>query len=280
MATPTAEEPQADRLARLGNLAPSLLGATAIGAATVFLMGWQYEKAYIEEWELAFSAFSYSPYELMISSTVPLIWASLATLILAALWFVRQVVVSGLGRHPPDWLSWNEAIVLFLSGSCAIVVGTIFAVYLDGNPWIWLSVIWFGFLTLCVTAARFQAAMPPLVVIQVLIAILYVVVAPPMIFGSYEAKRDKADPSRLPRVEVNLRRSIGIDGERRSESGFITGPWRLIRSNEGRLWLTPDSKNSGRVLQIDSADIASIEYTDSQESSPTLTPQPIPSPTP
>src|SRR5436309_1556634 len=84
----TAGDRSEDWTSAVARVASLAIGATAISAALAFYMGWRYEKEYVEEWDLAFSSFSYTPYELMVASSATLLWASVAplTFLLALPW--------------------------------------------------------------------------------------------------------------------------------------------------------------------------------------------------
>ena len=74
--TLTEAEGQAATSFDAAAIVPVVLASAAIGAALAFFMGWQYEKAYLEEWGLPFSAFSYGPYDLMVISSTTLLLAA------------------------------------------------------------------------------------------------------------------------------------------------------------------------------------------------------------
>jgi hypothetical protein len=87
---------------------------------------------------------------------------------------------------------------------------------------------------------------------------LLIVIAPSAL-GHLDAKDDRTQPDRLPKVEIALNRSLGLAEESRGDQ-IVTGPWRLIRANDGNLWLAPDQKGAERVIQIKLSDVATVTY--------------------
>lgn len=239
-----------------------LLAATALGAGLAFFLGWRYEKAYLEEWGLSFSAFSYSPYELMVVSSTTLIWAIVPTGAFIIAELTRPMFGLDSIFRPPHPAVMRKASrgVLILA---LLPVVPIVALVLVGDVRLLLTLIWMALVALGGLAwQRFrhglEAARWIMWATAVAASLLLLVVAPGLL-GRSDAKDDRGHPERLPRVLVTLHHSLGLADEAAREGRVQTGPWRLIRANNGSLWLS-DGINRSEVVQIASSDVAYLTY--------------------
>ena len=245
-----------------------LLAATALGAGLAFFMGWSYERAYIEEWGLAFSAFSYSPHELMVASSATL-------LLVASMLFGLLVGLFGdplidaafeyLGLRPPGAASSGQRADRIMSRVIyvGLVAVLIYMVVIEE----WRIAVIVGVtvvsITFIVAWRTYKAGNRQwgVVAIFALVAGAYLLIAvAPARLGEADAKLDREKVERLPRAELVLIRSLGLDAERTEDGHILTGPWRIIRVNSGRIWLIPDVDGASEVTQIDESDIASLTY--------------------
>jgi hypothetical protein len=220
-------------------------------------MGWMYQRAYIAEWGLPFSAFSYSPYELMIASTATLLWATVPALILLAATIARTMFVPN--PHRLFWRAW----LIMASGLAAS--GALVWLATDYTA-LGLSLVWASAVALGVIAV--QQALPATrrsserVAAGMLLSLLFfmiLVLVAPAALGRYDAQQDRKHLDHLPRVELALRRSLGIDGEHFVGTQLVSGPWRLVDANQGQLWLTPDAQ-SNQVTEVSAGDVAALTY--------------------
>ena len=233
-------------------LAPLLAGAIALAAAVAFYMGWAYEKAYVEEWGLNFSAFSYTPYELMVRSTTTVFWAAL-TPVGAIIGVLIKPEMDRVSGGPPK--TWERVTFLPLLFGTFAFLAALAAVEADWSEcflWLWIIIVsggglaW-GYRTISEFAGR-------LFLLFIVFGVILIVLVPG-ILGRDDAKKDREDPDRLPLVTVTFSDAASTD-----LAATVNDPWRLIRVNNGNLWLAPDEKDSDRVIQIDDESVDSVTY--------------------
>ena len=255
----------------LVSIAPLFLAMTALGAGLAFFLGWQYEKAYLEEWGLEFSAFSYSPYELMVASSTTVIWAVTVPLVLVVGELLRPVFSLDTFFGPPaaaprssprglDFVITAMSAVFFVGG---VVVVALIALLSDDLR-LAMSATWIVLLLMAGfnwQYARAGSVNARWILLSVAVfVLLFILLWAPTGLGRADASDDKEHIERLARVEITLHESLGLDLEHAEGDGVRSGPWRLIRVNDGHLWLTSDANEPTEVIQIDSSDVASVTY--------------------
>ena len=249
---------------------PVMLASAAIGAALAFFMGWQYEKAYLEEWGLSFSAFSYRPYDLMVvSSTTLLLAATTGSGVILGI-FGKDLTDAffeffGFGSTDPSALSVPPWVIRVMFVLTVVIFTTFITITLVRDEWrvafafVWMAMLlafgiaWLNYRAGSATGGVF------LVVIVIAASYFLVAVAPERL-GAADAKEDRGDIERLPIAEFVLERSLGIEGERIENGTMVTGPWRIVRVNGGHFWVVLDEDDASEVLQIDEADIVLTRY--------------------
>jgi len=275
------EEPQPERpapaksdetwLGSFARVAPLFLALTAIGSGLAFFLGWRYEKAYIEEWGLEFSAFSYSPYELMVASSTTLIWAVTTPLAFLMGELLRPIFSldtffglppAGVRRSAKsmDFAITFVSTIFFVGGAVAVAL----IIILSDDVKFAMTVAWIALLLIGGFSwqyARAGSANARWIVLLVgVLALVFILLGAPAGLGREDARDDRKQIERLPRVEIVLHESLGLELERVQGEQVRTGPWRLIRVNEGHLWLAPDVNEPTEVIQIASSDVASVTY--------------------
>lgn len=244
----------------LGTAAQLLLGATAIAGALTFYAGWQYEKAYVEEWGLTFSAFSYSAADLMAISANVNILVTLAPLVAVFVIFsystrVNKVVFIAIVA---------PALIALLVGGALLFSG--------GFQRLALNTLTLGLFAGSVAIAFDRTVSRALAILLLGLCVLFIVLTTPRLLGQSDADGDRRDLSRLPRVQLILATT---------HPDLNVGPWRLIRANNGNLWLVPDVQGATQVTQLALSDAIAVEYL-SNHDAPTALPttRPVRSPAP
>jgi hypothetical protein len=253
-------------------LASTVVAALATGVA--FYMGWRYEKAYLEEWGLPFSAFSYAPTELMVASSTTLVWAVglVAAVVLGEIYRAAVSLDSFLTpSHTPvaKVPAGVKPLPWFVIGACGVVAaGTLALVVIDALMtdqyrnamnlfWIYLLLAIGGSWQLVrsgSTGARWFLAS------ALIVAAFFFLAIAPIGLGRSDAVLDKEHVERLPRVEVVLAHSLGLLFERADGPHVVTGPWRVVRVNDGRLWLTDEPEDSDAVVSVAMDDVEAVVY--------------------
>jgi len=263
---------EAPWLGSVASVAPLLLAMTALGAALAFYLGWAYEKAYVEEWGLDFSAFSYNPYELMVASSTTLVWAVGTPLALVLLELLRPVFSLDTIFGSPAAASHRIHVVrsrpllgaLVLSGSLGAPALVVILSFVLGDLRTGLGTLWVVLLIMAGFSWQYARGGSSnarwILLSAVVFGVFFILVIAPAGLGRADAQHDKQHIDQLPRVELVLRRSLGLESEGLGGDELRTGPWRLVRANAGHLWLVSDAQEPTAVIQIDSSDIASITY--------------------
>jgi hypothetical protein len=251
---------------------PLLLAATALGAGLAFYLGWAYEKAYVEEWGLEFSAFSYDPYQLMVTSSTTLVWAISTPLALILAELLRPLLSLDTIFEAPETVSRRIQIGRSRPVLAAMLVGGVLgglalfvaASFLLGDLKTGLGVLWVVLLIVAAFSWKYARAGSSsarwLLLSALVFGAFFILVVAPSGLGRSDAQHDKEHVEQLPRIEIVLHHSLGLDSERPAGDRVRTGPWRLIRVNDGHLWLVADVDKTNDVVQIDSSDVASITY--------------------
>lgn len=237
-----------------------------MAGALAFFMGWQYEKGYLEAWGLSFSAFSYAPHELMVASSAVLLSALVvplgALMVFLTIPFVEQLEA----RTPRAAPASNRARIIVTSAIVApmIVVVIISRLRGDFESAMLLMLALFMTAAIVLLSARTTPARLAASALGV-ISIYLVVIAFPENIGSQHAKDDMQSLQNLPRIELTLERPLGANPERFEAEFIRSGPWRLLRVNDGHLWLVPDVKGATDVTQLSQTDLTVITYLPDRE---------------
>lgn len=253
------------------NIAASFMPGLAIvglaAAAAAFYMGWSYERNYVREWGLDFSAFSYSPYDLMVSSSATLLWAFGFPLGWFAGGVLAHLLPAGKSRSKSKGEAddgtdlgsfWNLVPIVAIS-----VASLAFAFLLrDYKLAVWMFLVylflWAGDLWEAVRMGSSKDLRVFAGVIAIIAAI--VVVYAPWIIAVDVARDDRRDASRLPAVQIVVRDGQGMPTEQQQGIAVAGETWRVVRHNNGYIWLAPNENNPGWVINVRLADIASILY--------------------
>ena len=171
----------------------------------------------------------------------------------------------GLGSTDEEDLSlasWAPRVMVL---SIVVLFTTLITISLIFDEWrlvftfVWSAMLLAFGITWPAYRAGSKTAGLFLVVIIIAAAYFLVAVAPARL-GAADAKDDRGDIERLPVVEFVLERSIGIKGERIENGTTVTGPWRIVRVNDGHFWVVRDEDDASEVLQIREGDVVLTRY--------------------
>lgn len=232
-------------------------GLTALAAGLAYYSGLTYERAYANEWGISSSALRYDPIQLMTASEVTVALAWILPAIGIGYLVLQRVLFEG--GVPRFWRRVSLGVAMV--GVIVMLVGLVFLVRHNGV--VAFYVILTGVLLIAaVWHVNWQdrAARAGLVVVAVFVFVQVFLFAPDE-FGRRDARRDREDGNRLPRVQVAAIRALGLEGEHKEGDVFLTGPMRLVFVNNNKLWITSLSGGVNVPLyEIAESDVASVKY--------------------
>jgi len=242
-------------LSGLGALAPALAGLALLGGALAYYMGWRYERAYVEEWGLPFSAFSYSPQELMLANEFTALFAGTLPLALLALLF-RDVTTA----DPPPKVEQNKVLIvrgIAGAGGTLTAMAIVLAQLFPEESTVIVGTVFIAELLLLGSASILivmgvQISVPLLVVMMVFAFIL--IAFTPQALGRGAAITDRNNLDRLPRADLIARDPQQLD---------VSGSWHIIRQNDGILWLAREVAGELDVAQVDLDLVLRVNYLES-----------------
>ncbi len=257
---------------RIGAIAPLVLASTALSAGLSYYMGWRYERAYLHEWGIPFEPGRYSPYELMVVSATTLVLAVSASVSFGLGWWTGpdspfQVFRSGERPTAGEARAYR---VLFGAVVAAAIAAAILS-YVRGEYRFYLTIVWlfilvWAFITLrqrsAVDSDERRARADAYLVVVGVIALGFLVIYAPPLLGSADARDAKNHLSDLPKAEFFLSERTGTNRDRGECGGIRSGPWRVVRVNGNRYWVTPDGERGRVVVEIGASKVISIVYGD------------------
>jgi hypothetical protein len=265
------------------SFASTFVGLSALGAAAAYFSGWQYERAYAQEWGIPFSALQYDPYELMTASSQTVFIALSVPIFALALTSLRSFLAFPEERPSPEWSTMRLIVWLGTNGLFSIggLAGVILGLILlsSGRPAAGLYMMIFGNLAIAL-GTQFLLFGSGLsrsgAVLSVATAAFLLIVVSPGEFGRSDAERDRSSDARLPLASIYTPQPLGLPGELNVKGDFVSGPWKLIRVNNGNLWVTRLGGDGGVVIQMRRSDVSLMllarEGSDLPPGTPTIAP--------
>lgn len=263
---------------QVASVLPLLVGSTALAAALAFYMGREYQRGYLSEWGLPYSAFSFTPYELMVSSSQMIVAAILFGSVLTmnffgddARDFFFSIFLRNRGKQKVPSLAemsrsdrllrliWGLVGVSAFFGFFGYVL--VDAIITDSPSNVILPVMTIMFLVFWLASGQLDQKGARALVIGVTMAlVIFFVIVLPGRLGAERARQERRHLEVLPRVEFVLAHPLGTKTERVEPQGLVSGPWRVIIVNEGRYWLIKDDERATEIVQISEAAISSVRY--------------------
>lgn len=241
-------------------------------------MGREYQRGYLSEWGLPYSAFSFTPYELMVSSSQMIVAAILFGSVLTmnffgddARDFFFSIFLRNRGKQKVPSLAemsrsdrllrliWGLVGVSAFFGFFGYVL--VDAIITDSPSNVILPVMTIMFLVFWLASGQLDQKGARALVIGVTMAlVIFFVIVLPGRLGAERARQERRHLEVLPRVEFVLAHPLGTKTERVEPQGLVSGPWRVIIVNEGRYWLIKDDERATEIVQISEAAISSVRY--------------------